>query len=319
MSKLYEVIIYTASLSDYAIPLLKKLDPNGFISHYLFRNHCSLISNTFVKDLSMLGRRLNQTIIIDNSPGAYMLQPDNAIPIKTWIGDQQDNQLIEFIPLLEILSSVNDVRRHIRKLLNFDGTFKNYSTLQSRIKQHRYVPHLIHVDQIQSIPNLRIRTKTPLLSNKTKKELSPTNNAKSNAIKTLRINNDKPEIPNILFIDKRKCETQSGYYFTAVNFCPRIEPRISEPDITCKIVGNSTLRTSSPSFFAQEQIINPSRQSVFQERLKTADISTKDMIRKMRHVGQLIKQSGSIMNLNKEKMNDSDKIKYDFGFNHNIY
>ena len=115
MNELYEIVIYTASIQRYAIPLIDKLDPFGLISHRLFRNHCSIYSDTFVKNLSLLGRDLAKTIIIDNSPSAYMFQPDNAIPIQTWTGDPFDKKLLELIPLLKTLNTVNDVRLYIKE------------------------------------------------------------------------------------------------------------------------------------------------------------------------------------------------------------
>ena len=52
MSKYYEVVIYTASLSKYAEPLMNRIDTEGWCSNLLFREHCAMINGTFVKDLS---------------------------------------------------------------------------------------------------------------------------------------------------------------------------------------------------------------------------------------------------------------------------
>ena len=117
MSKYYEIVIYTASLSLYADPLLNELDPYGHASYRLFREHCTFLNNIFVKDLAQLGRDLKDVIIIDNSPACYSLQPENAIPIPTWIDDQSDTQLTQLIPLLKLLSRVGDVRPYIVRLI----------------------------------------------------------------------------------------------------------------------------------------------------------------------------------------------------------
>jgi TFIIF-interacting CTD phosphatase-like protein len=37
-----------------------------------------------MKDLSMIEPNLANIAILDNSPGAYELQPANGIPIKNW-------------------------------------------------------------------------------------------------------------------------------------------------------------------------------------------------------------------------------------------
>lgn len=72
MHKYYELVIYTASLSKYADPLVSMLDPNQLCSYRLFREHCTLVNNAFVKDLTWLGRLMKNVIIVDNSPIAYM-------------------------------------------------------------------------------------------------------------------------------------------------------------------------------------------------------------------------------------------------------
>jgi RNA polymerase II subunit A small phosphatase-like protein len=72
MHKHYELVIFTASLSKYAEPLVDILDPEGMCSYRLFREHCTYVNNAFVKDLTRLGRPMKDVIIVDNSPIAYM-------------------------------------------------------------------------------------------------------------------------------------------------------------------------------------------------------------------------------------------------------
>ena len=67
-----------------------------------------------MKDLSKLGRDLKNVIIVDNTPTAYLLNQDNAIPIKSWYSDINDSELLKLIPVLISLSNVDDVREHIK-------------------------------------------------------------------------------------------------------------------------------------------------------------------------------------------------------------
>lgn len=69
-----------------------------------------------MKDLSLLGRDLNKTIIIDNISDNFILQPDNGIFISTWYDDMSDNFLREITPLLTELveKRVADVRVGMR-------------------------------------------------------------------------------------------------------------------------------------------------------------------------------------------------------------
>ena len=112
----YEVIIYTASLAKYADPLMDILDDQKCCSKRLFREDCTFYQETYVKDLSELGRDLRDVIIIDNSPAAYAFQPENALPSISWYGDRQDTQLYDFIPFLIELSRIDDVREILRPL-----------------------------------------------------------------------------------------------------------------------------------------------------------------------------------------------------------
>ena len=56
MSNLYEIVIFTASLSQYAIPLIEQLDKKKVCNFKLFREHCSFINNGYTKDLKKLNR-----------------------------------------------------------------------------------------------------------------------------------------------------------------------------------------------------------------------------------------------------------------------
>ena len=118
LSKKFEIVIFTASISKYAGPLLDILDKNKLCSYRLFREHCTLINTSFVKDLKKLGRDLKDVIIVDNSPMAYLLNNDNGLPILTWFDDKTDRELYKICPLLEFLSLVPDVRDYICKMVN---------------------------------------------------------------------------------------------------------------------------------------------------------------------------------------------------------
>ncbi|OLL27138.1 hypothetical protein NEOLI_000434 [Neolecta irregularis DAH-3] len=109
MGELYEVVVFTASLSKYADPVLDMLDIHKVVHHRLFRESCYNHHGNYVKDLSHLGRDLREVIIIDNSPASYVFHPANAVPISSWFNDPHDTELLDIIPFLEDLTKVNDV------------------------------------------------------------------------------------------------------------------------------------------------------------------------------------------------------------------
>lgn len=52
-----------------------------------------------------VGRPLESTIIIDNSPNSYQFQPENGLPILSWYDDPNDNELMRFVPALKMLAN----------------------------------------------------------------------------------------------------------------------------------------------------------------------------------------------------------------------
>lgn len=132
MSIIFEVVIYTASLAKYADQLIDNLDPHHYAAHRLFRQHCTSFNNSFVKDLSNLGRDLKNIIIVDNSPSAYALHTENGLPIPTWIDDKEDRCLYDIIPVLEMLAKYSDVRRAINLIVSEDQV--DYEKAVERLK-----------------------------------------------------------------------------------------------------------------------------------------------------------------------------------------
>ena len=135
MDKLYEIVIFTASVSKYADPLLDIIDKKGYCPFRLFREHCSLINTTFVKDLQRLGRDLKNIVIVDNSPLSYALHPENGLPILTWFEDKSDRELYTIMPVLEFLSTVQDVREFIPKFVGKDNKI-NYERANEIMKNY---------------------------------------------------------------------------------------------------------------------------------------------------------------------------------------
>ena len=107
VGELYEVVVFTASVSRYGDPLLEKLDIYHSVHHRLFREACYNYEGNYIKNLSQIGRPLSEIIILDNSPASYIFHPQHAIPISSWFSDTHDNELLDIIPLLEDLAKEN--------------------------------------------------------------------------------------------------------------------------------------------------------------------------------------------------------------------
>lgn len=107
----YDVVIFTASVQEYADPVIDWLEQERvYFKARFYRQHCTFRYGAYMKDLSIAEPDLSKAIIVDNSPLSYRMNEENAIPIEGWISDPSDNDLLYLIPVLQSLHLVNDVR-----------------------------------------------------------------------------------------------------------------------------------------------------------------------------------------------------------------
>ena len=133
ISELFEIFIFTASISQYASPLIDKLDKENLFNGRFFRQHCIYNNGLYLKDLKQIGKDLKDIIIIDNNPASYAINQDNGLPILTWYDDINDNELNKLIPLLRHLSDVDDVRPIIKRIVDREKNEINFELVQNLI------------------------------------------------------------------------------------------------------------------------------------------------------------------------------------------
>lgn len=87
------------------------LDPEKkFISHRLYRQHCTLEKGYYLKDLRVVNRRPQDIVLVDNSPYCHLLQPENAVPMLPYYHYARDQELCSLLDFLKVAIEAEDMR-----------------------------------------------------------------------------------------------------------------------------------------------------------------------------------------------------------------
>ena len=195
VSKFFEIVIFTASLSNYASPLLDILDSENNIKYRLYRDHCTFINGIYIKDLKKLNRNLKDLIIVDNSPLAYAFDTDNGLPIKTWYEDPNDIELIKITKILEFLSKTKDVRKYIKKFVKeneimYEDAIMIIKNIENKIKNiNNNINNINYLNNSNSFVN-KANSTNNLNNTNTNNENSYSNFNHTTNIKTINIINN---------------------------------------------------------------------------------------------------------------------------------
>jgi CTD small phosphatase-like protein 2 len=74
MADYYDIVVFTAGMQDYADWALQHIGKSqSKINYRLYRHHALPCREFYIKDLSMLGRDLAKTIIVDNISESFLL------------------------------------------------------------------------------------------------------------------------------------------------------------------------------------------------------------------------------------------------------
>lgn len=140
-SQLGELIVFTAGLPEYAMPILRAIDPDGaFFGDRIVCRSGTTAANEYpcVKDLTRLARPLARTLIIDDTPLAFLWQPRNGVPVLGFRGSPDDNLLLDAVlPLLRSADSEADVRPYLDKRFGMEAWFHGHRYKTRPPKPHR--------------------------------------------------------------------------------------------------------------------------------------------------------------------------------------
>lgn len=155
MGKLFECVLFTASLAKYADPVADLLDKSNVFGARLFREACVYYRGNYVKDLSRLGRDLNKVIIIDNSPASYIFHPDNAVACTSWFDDMHDTELLDLIPHFEKLAASDSVYSVLKQQSGNNSMNRQH---QNNYQQQMYSQQSQNNDENQQVPAQQLQS-----------------------------------------------------------------------------------------------------------------------------------------------------------------
>ncbi len=83
LSQLYEIVVFTAGVQDYADKILDQIDPERkIIKKRMYRQDCIQLQEFFIKDLDVfIDREKENIVIVDNSILSFAFDLDNGVPI----------------------------------------------------------------------------------------------------------------------------------------------------------------------------------------------------------------------------------------------
>ena len=73
MCKWYNLVAFTASVQEYADPVIDWLEQDRkYFSGRYYRQHCTFRGGNYIKDISSVEPDLSKVMIVDNSPSSYV-------------------------------------------------------------------------------------------------------------------------------------------------------------------------------------------------------------------------------------------------------
>ena len=121
MKKYYEIIVFTSATKEYADQIEDVIEQKDkYFDHRLYREHTLSFNNEYIKDISRIGRPLDKILIVDNMPQNYRMQKENGIGIKSFFGEDEEDDALDYLGniLIKIINNFDDVREGISEYKN---------------------------------------------------------------------------------------------------------------------------------------------------------------------------------------------------------
>ena len=123
----YELISFSLESKEFSNVVLNEIEKNTkYFDYNLYKDHGTLFGNKLVKDINKLGRDIRKVIIVDDDENNFILNKENGIKIKPYLGEKNndDTSLFELKKILILFDKMNfdDVRIGIK---NYEKEIKD--------------------------------------------------------------------------------------------------------------------------------------------------------------------------------------------------
>eukprot|EP01060_Flectonema_neradi_P004100 TRINITY_DN1269_c0_g2_i1.p1 TRINITY_DN1269_c0_g2~~TRINITY_DN1269_c0_g2_i1.p1 ORF type:complete len:354 (+),score=38.17 TRINITY_DN1269_c0_g2_i1:161-1063(+) len=116
-----ELILWTASTESMGLPALWSIDSDRQYFHHAIFRHPSWFSDTpkmkYCKRLSLLGRDINKTIIIENTPNSVRFDKENSLIISDFMTAPQRSNDTALLTLTDVLEDLVESGKPVQKFL----------------------------------------------------------------------------------------------------------------------------------------------------------------------------------------------------------
>lgn len=125
MSKVYNIVVFTAAYGEYAEKVLNKIDINArYIKNIISRDHCTKINNNFIKDFRVIANKgisKDDIVMLDNKVISYAYNIFQGVPILPYYDDPDDTELKNVVPfLVQLANKNNNIRSVLKERYNYN-------------------------------------------------------------------------------------------------------------------------------------------------------------------------------------------------------
>jgi TFIIF-interacting CTD phosphatase-like protein len=117
----FKIAVWTSSSPDYAHEVIRNIFPESVKIQFIFTwERCSVRFDYqtgkyyYVKQLKKLkkkGYSLKKILVIDDTPETFVDNYGNAIQVRKYKGEQEDDELLMLLKYLKMIGSVENVRK----------------------------------------------------------------------------------------------------------------------------------------------------------------------------------------------------------------